>query len=83
MRSESFGHGFAHGRGHEQIDRERLAFLSKPPAPPPPELIAPTRCRVLRPFFFAGNRVEVGELVVLPKHDAHSLAAIRKVELAP
>lgn len=65
----------------EDADRERLAILNKPPAPNPPERLAPTRCRVLKAFYVGGKVAEVGAVVTLQRHDAESLAAIRKVEI--
>lgn len=74
--------GFLHGRGAEQIDRERLADLQKPFPGNAPELLKPKRCRVLKPFGLgAGTVAVVGEEVELPRHLAESMAAIRKVEL--
>lgn len=78
-----FREGFIHGQGHEQIERERRAVLAKPFAGNDPALTTPTRCKVLKPFFVAGQRAAVGETVVLAKHDADSLAAIGKVEITP
>ncbi len=63
--------------------RERTAYLNKPFSGNPPELTAPTRCRVLRPFYVGGERVEVGTIVTLARHDAISLGAIGKVVLVP
>ena len=76
-----FRFGFLHGVGHEQVDRERLAFLNRPPAPNPPALVAPTRCRVLVAFCVAGERIEPGEIVTLQKHDADSMRALGRVEI--
>lgn len=76
-RGSWFRIGFQHGRGHEQLERERNAqLMNYRPAPTPPELIAPTKCKVLRPFFIGGKRAEVGETVTLPASDATSLSAI-------
>lgn len=61
-------------------ERERLAILNRPPAPNPPELVKLTHVRVLRPFCVAGERVEVNAIVTLPRNDADSLAALKKVE---
>lgn len=65
----------------EDEERKRIAFLNKPPAKNPPGLVAPTKCRVLRPFFVGGKRAEVGELVTLTRDDARSLEAIGRVKL--
>jgi len=64
-------------------ERQRLEILRKAPAPNPPELLAATKCRVLKPFCGAGKRVEPGKIIELPKHDAQSLAAIGRVEIVP
>jgi hypothetical protein len=77
-----FRYGFLHGRGHEQGEQERISrLLSYRPPPDPPELIKPTRCRVLRGFFVAGELVEPGMTTTLPWYDANSLAALGKVEI--
>ena len=65
----------------EDSERERVAFLHKPPAPNPPELMTPTRCRVLRPFGVAGKRVEPGQVIELAAHDAFSMVALKRVEI--
>ena len=65
----------------EEQERSRLAELNRPPAANPPELLKPTRCRVLKPFFVGGKSVAPGTLVELQRHDAVSLAAIGKVEI--
>lgn len=62
-------------------ERERLAILNAPPAPTPPELLKPTKCRVLKTFFVAGQRVEIGETITLPAHDAKSMQVLGRVEL--
>jgi hypothetical protein len=36
---------------------------------------------VLKPFNIAGQRQEVGSVIVLARHDAKSLEAIKKVEI--
>jgi hypothetical protein len=64
-----------------EIERDRLAILDKPPAPNPPELLKPTRVKVLRAFCVARARVEPGEVVTLPRADADSLVAIGKAQL--
>jgi hypothetical protein len=64
-----------------EAERERMALLNKAPAPTPAALVAPTRCRVLRAFCIAGERVEPGATVTLERHAAHSLAAAGRLEL--
>jgi len=64
-----------------EMEALRRAELARPPAPTPAHLLAPTRCRVLRPIFVRGERVEVDEIIELPKHDAVSLAACGKVSI--
>ena len=77
-----FRYGYLHGRGHEQLESERIAALmNHRPAPNPPELIAPTKCKVLRPFFVGGKQTEIDAEITLQRFDAISLAALGKVEL--
>ena len=59
----------------------RRAELAKPPPRKPPELLKATRCRVLRPFSIAGQRVEIGAVVELRQRDAMSMRALGKVEI--
>lgn len=68
----------------QAYEREQLyaAYVRGPLPKNPPELLTPTRCRVLRAFFIAADKVaEVGAIVTLQRHDATSLAAIGKVEI--
>ena len=73
--------GWNHGRGHEQLAAARRTELERPFKGNDPALMKPTKCTVLRPFFVAGRRVEPGETVELQRHDALSLAALRKVAI--
>jgi hypothetical protein len=74
--------GHFHGRGYEQIERQRLADLQRPFPGNPPELLAPTRCRVLKRFGIGGGRVgEPGQEITLARHDAESMEALKRVEL--
>ena len=68
---------------HEAFEREQLrqAYLRGSMPKNAPELLRPTRCRVLKAFSVAGRRIEVGEVVELARHDAESLAAIGEAEL--
>ena len=66
------------GDDHERV---RTAELNKPFRGNDPALLKPTRCKVLKPFFVAGNRVEPDQVVSLPFHDAKSLAAAKKLEI--
>jgi hypothetical protein len=80
--NDSFRMGFLQGRAHDDQERERMAILNKLPAPNPPELLVPTRCKVLRAFYLAGGKpAAIGDVVTLQKHDAESLAAIGKLEI--
>jgi hypothetical protein len=76
-----FRQGFVHGRGHEQLERERIAELHKPFPGNPPELLKPTRCKVLRPFSVAGRRVEPDQVLELPRFDAESMRALGRVQI--
>ena len=77
-----FRFGFQQGRAREQMDREQLDYLRNAPLPQnPPALTAPTRCQVMRAFCIAGQRQEPGAEVTLPRFDAISLAAIKKLEI--
>jgi hypothetical protein len=62
-------------------ERERLAYLKQPPAPNPAHLTTPTRCRAKGSFYVRGHCVLPGTILEIERHDAHSLAAIGKVEL--
>lgn len=68
-------------RTANEVERDRIGYLNGPLPRNAPELLEPTRCVVLRPFFVGGQSVEVGAVVTLPRYDAVSLAAIGKVEL--
>lgn len=46
----------------------------------PPELLAPVRVRVLRPFCVQGARVEIGTEIELPRHVAVDLVTQGKAE---
>jgi hypothetical protein len=86
-KAESFGAGFStgwhHGRGFEQLEREREALLRQPIPRDlnPPELTKLVGCRVLRPFFVGGVARQAGETVELQRHDALSMEAIGKLEI--
>jgi hypothetical protein len=59
-----------------------LAYAERAPEPRnDPALFEPVKCRVLKPFNIAGQRQEVGSVIVLARHDAKSLEAIKKVEI--
>jgi hypothetical protein len=72
-----------HEEQRDAYEREqlRLAYLRGPLPKNPPELLAPTKCKVLRPFCVGGKRVEIGEIVTLTRADAKSLETLRKVEI--
>lgn len=76
-----FRQGWQQREAFDEAERARLAELNKPFRGNPPELMAPVRCRVLRPFCVAGQRVEIGAYVDLPKYDADSLRATGRVEI--
>lgn len=83
---DGFRYGFMRGRANAQIERdreaERDAALRKPFPGNPPELMKPTKCKVLKPFGLAGGKVaEVDQVVELARHDALSMAAIGRVQL--
>jgi hypothetical protein len=68
----------------EARERERLhqAYLRGPMPRNPPELMAPVKVRVLKAFGIGGGKVaEPGTEIELPKFDAVSMAALRRVEL--
>jgi hypothetical protein len=81
----SFNLGFMRGwhqhQAFDQLERERFAELSKPFPGNPPELLAPTRVKVLRPFCVGGKPLAIGTTTTLPRADADSLVAIGKVQL--
>jgi hypothetical protein len=62
-------------------ERERLATLNQPPPANPLHLTAPTRCRAIKSFYVRGHCVLPGTTLELERHEAHSLAAIGRVEL--
>ncbi len=76
-------HSFQVMKTAREIERERLAFLNDPSLLPKnnPALLAPTRVRVLRPFFVAGQRAEIGATVTVDRATAESLAAVGKCEI--
>lgn len=78
-----FTEGWLHGRGHEQLEHERIAELSRPlpHSLNAPELLRATKVRVLRPFCVAGKSLDIGTTVELQAHDARSLAAIGKCKI--
>jgi hypothetical protein len=77
-----FRYGFQHGRAYEQSDRERIAELNAPPARNDPTLFEKVRARVLRPFYIGGGKVaQEGDTLELERHDAESMAAIKRVKL--
>lgn len=81
-RTAGFMAGFRHGLGHTEIERQRLAELSKPFKGNPPELFTPTRCKVLKAFGLGAGGVAVpGTTIELPRHEAQSMQGIGKVEI--
>ena len=62
-------------------DDRDLAWLNREPALNPSGLLMLTRCRVLRPFYVAGKRVEPSQVIDLAAHDASSMAALKRVEI--
>ena len=68
-------------KGYQDVEAARLAELRKPFGGNPATLMAKVRCRVLKPFCVAGQRVEPDQVVELARHDAESLCAAGKVEL--
>lgn len=67
-------------RAADEIERERVAALNGAPPRNDPSLFAPTKVRCLRPFCVHGKDVKAGEVVMLAKHDADSLIAIKRAE---
>jgi hypothetical protein len=84
-RNELFVDGWrVHSVLEKEGERERLAVLNKPPAPNPPALLAPTRCRVLKALYIGGGVVgHPGQVVQLPAADAASMVALKRVEILP
>lgn len=63
-----------------ESERQRIAFLKGPLPQNPPEIMKPTRCKVLKPTFcIKGKRVELDTILTMPLHEAISLEALRKV----
>lgn len=62
-------------------ERARVAELRQPFKGNAPELLVEIEVTVLKPFFVRGLRVEVGDVVRLPRHDAISLIASGKATL--
>ena len=46
-----------------------------------PKLLKRVRCRVLTPFYVGGKVVEEGATIELARHDAESMAALKRVKL--
>lgn len=46
-----------------------------------PSLLKRVRCRVLIPFYVGGKVVEPGQRIELERHDAESMAALKRVEI--
>jgi hypothetical protein len=45
-----------------------------------PKLLERVRCRVLTPFYVGGGKLaEEGETIALARHDAESMAALKRV----
>jgi hypothetical protein len=81
--SNCFTVGWRQGRAFEYLERERQAVLAAPAPRNPPELLAPIRCEVRRPFYLNGTATQVGAVVTLQRHDALSLEALHKVKILP
>jgi hypothetical protein len=80
--NDGFSCGWRQGHAYSALEAEHRAILHQPPAKNPPELLAPVRVRVLKPFGIGAGRVaEPGTMIDLPRHDAESMAALRRVEL--
>ena len=47
-----------------------------------PKLFEPVKVRVLKSFWVGGKAVQPGEIIMLAKHDAESMRALRRVEAA-
>ena len=47
----------------------------------PPEIMKPTRCKVLKPTFCVkGKQVQVDSIIVMPLHEALGMKSLGKVE---
>ena len=73
--------GWQQGRAFATLERERLGALNAPPVRNDPKLMALVTCRVLKAFGAFGRRVEAGEEIRLPLHDAASMRALGRVEI--
>ncbi|MGE5534963.1 MAG: hypothetical protein ACM3W7_05555 [Acidobacteriota bacterium] len=67
-------------RASEAAERARMAILRKT-ITNDPALLAPVRVRVLRPFYVGGKPMKIGDHITLARHDATSLAALKRVLL--
>ncbi len=77
-----FRKGWQQGRAHDQIEYERRSAILRAPTPQnDPRLLERVRCRVLEPFYVRGKAVDRGERIELPRADAESMAALKRVEL--
>jgi len=67
----------------EAWEREqlRLAYMRGPVPKNDPRLLERVRCRVLIPFYVSGKVVEEGQTVELQRHDAESMAALKRVRI--
>ena len=63
-------------------ERDRLNYLRSAPLPVnPPEIMKPTRCKVLKPTFCVkGKQVQVDSIIVMPLHEALGMKSLGKVE---
>lgn len=65
-----------------QMEQDRLNFLRNSPLPQtPPHLMIETKVRCQRPFFIAGKRIEIGQIIGVEYHVAMDMAAIGKCEI--
>ena len=64
-------------------ERDRINYLRTAPLPvTPPEIMRPTRCRVVKPTFcIGGKQVQVDSIIVMPFCDAKSLETLGKVQI--
>jgi hypothetical protein len=78
--SNGFSYGWRLGAAHSTLEAERRAILAQPLPPNPKELFTPTKVRVIKAFGIGGGRVAVpGTVIDLPRHDALSMCALRRV----
>ena len=63
-------------------ERSRLTYLKSAPLPQnSPEIMRPTKVRVLRAFCVKGLPVQVDSIIAMPWHEAMGMKSLGKIEI--